>query len=268
MIFVTVLIDSSNIKDVLHFLNIIFSAFLFPDTMIGKFCAQVHYNWRKYERGSLPTPIELLIIVWVQGLIWKSLKEVYKQGLLEYLLNLWNLTDIMSYGSFMGWIGLRTISFGWVMKLRYDGVSDDDIWFPREEYHPFDPMLLSEGLFGVGMISSYMKLIHIFSINPYLGPLQVSLGKMIIDIARFLVLYILVLFSFGCGLNNLLWYYADLEKQKCYSLEGGLPDWEVRHDTATRNGQNKKKKFLSKEKKNPIKRNKFTKALILMGLRQ
>ena len=90
-------------------------------------------------------------------------------------------------------------------------------------------MLLADGLFGAGMISSYLKLIHIFSINPHLGPLQVSLGKMMIDIAKFLVLYILVLFSFGCGMNNLLWYYADLERQQCYSLPDGGPDWEVRY---------------------------------------
>lgn len=28
------------------------------------------------------------------------------------------------------------------------------------------------------------------------------------------------------GLNQLLWYFADLEKQKCYILPGGLPDWD------------------------------------------
>ena len=201
--------------------------FLFPDTRVGIFLAEVQRNWRKYERGSLPTPIELIIIMWVQGLIWKSLKEVYKKGLLEFLLNLWNLADILSYGAFMGWIGLRAISFAWVMKLKFDGLPEQEIWIPREKWHPFDPMLLAEGLFGAGMITSYLKLISIFSINPYLGPLQVSLGKMIIDICKWLVLYILVLFSFGCGLNNLLWFYADLEKQKCYCLEGGLPDWEV-----------------------------------------
>ena len=61
-------------------------------------------------------------------------------------------------------------------------------------------------MFGAGMISSYLKLVHIFSINPYLGPLQVSLGKMILDIFKWMVLYILVLFAFGCGLNQLLWY--------------------------------------------------------------
>ena len=44
------------------------------------------------------------------------------------------------------------------------------------------------------------------------------------DIMKFLVLYILVLFAFGCGLNQLLWYYADLEWHKCYDQgKGGIP---------------------------------------------
>lgn len=51
-------------------------------------------------------------------------------------------------------------------------------WYPREQWDPFDPMLLSEGVFAAGMIFSFLKLVHIFSINPHLGPLQVSLGSM------------------------------------------------------------------------------------------
>ncbi len=107
----------------------------------------------------------------------------------------------------------------------WQGKAPDEIWIPREQWKSFDPHLLAEGdkvsqaddieivanlvqfigMFGAGMISSFLKVIHIFSINPYLGPLQVSLGKMVIDIAKWLVLYVLVLFSFGCGLNQLLW---------------------------------------------------------------
>lgn len=138
-----------------------------------------------------------------------------------------------SYGSFMAWIGLRALSFLLVQKEAWDGYQPDEIWTPRDTWHMFDPYLLAEGMFGAGMISSYLKLVHIFSINPYLGPLQVSLGKMIIDICKWLVIYILVLFSFGCGLNQLLWYYADLEKQKCYHLPGGEADWDVSSKRST-----------------------------------
>ena len=38
---------------------------------------------------------------------------------------------------------------------------------------------------------------------------------MVIDIMKFTFLYLLVLFAFSCGMNQLLWYYADLEKQAC-----------------------------------------------------
>lgn len=62
---------------------------------------------------------------------------------------------------------------------------------------------------------SSLKLVYIFSVNPYLGPLQVSLSRMVLDIMKFFFLYILVLFAFSCGLNQLLWYYADMEKKKC-----------------------------------------------------
>jgi transient-receptor-potential-like protein len=86
---------------------------------------------------------------------------------------------------------------------------------------------------------------------------------MVIDIVKFFFIYTLVLFAFACGKNNcfvsaqrtivvksfllslpfpnhlkthikglnqLLWYYADLEKAKCYSLPMGLPDWNNEGD--------------------------------------
>ena len=47
------------------------------------------------------------------------------------------------------------------------------------------------------------------------------------DIVKFMVLCGLVLFAFGCGLNQLLWYYADLEWHKCYDKRSGLPEIQV-----------------------------------------
>ena len=58
-------------------------------------------------------------------------------------------------------------------------------------------------------------------VNNYIFYFQISLGRMAIDILKFLTLYLLVLFAFACGMNQLLWYYADLEYEKCYSLPGG-----------------------------------------------
>lgn len=76
---------------------------------------------------------------------------------------------------------------------------------PREKWDTWDPMLISEGLFSAANIFSSLKLVYIFSVNPHLGPLQVSLSRMVTDIMKFFFLYVLVLFAFSSGLNQLLW---------------------------------------------------------------
>ena len=69
--------------------------------------------------------------------------------------------------------------------------------FCLQEWHAYDPYLISEGLFGAGMISSYLKIVQILSVNPHLGSLQISLGRMIMDIMKWIALAVLVCFAFG-----------------------------------------------------------------------
>ena len=163
--------------------------------------------------------------------------------------DLWNLADIFCIGSFLNWIGLRAVAWLIVQKEQWDGLAAEEIWRPREEWHPLEPMLLADAMFGAGMIASYLKMVHILSINPHLGPLQIAVAKMIIDIIKWMVFYLLVVFAFGCGMNQLMWYYADLERQECYrscsgpplaqpilcvcSLEGEMPDWDENPDSCT-----------------------------------
>ncbi|KAL1434819.1 hypothetical protein MTO96_001712 [Rhipicephalus appendiculatus] len=70
-----------------------------------------------------------------------------------------------------------------------------------------DPTLISEGVFAMANVFSFARIIYLFQTNPHLGPLQISLGCMIVDIAKFLFIFFLVLTSFVCGLNQLYWYY-------------------------------------------------------------
>ncbi|KAM7359756.1 transient receptor potential protein-like isoform 2-T2 [Cochliomyia hominivorax] len=188
-------------------------------------------DWRKHERGSLPGPIELGIITYIASLILGELKSLYSDGLFEYIMDLWNIVDFISNMFYVTWILCRATA--WIIVHRDLWYRDINPYFPREHWHPFDPMLLSEGAFAAGMVFSYLKLVHIFSINPHLGPLQVSLGRMIIDIIKFFFIYTLVLFAFGCGLNQLLWYYAELEKNKCYHLHPDVADFDDQEKACT-----------------------------------
>ncbi|BFF92274.1 transient receptor potential protein [Drosophila madeirensis] len=188
-------------------------------------------DWRKHERGSLPGPIELAIITYIMALVFEELKSLYSDGLFEYIMDLWNIVDYISNMFYVTWILCRATA--WIIVHRDLWFRGIDPYFPREHWHPFDPMLLSEGAFAAGMVFSYLKLVHIFSINPHLGPLQVSLGRMIIDIIKFFFIYTLVLFAFGCGLNQLLWYYAELEKNKCYHLHPDVADFDDQEKACT-----------------------------------
>ncbi|KPJ19923.1 Transient receptor potential protein [Papilio machaon] len=180
-------------------------------------------HWKAHERGALPGLIEFTVIIFIASLIWAEIRSLWEGGLMEYVSDLWNIVDFITNMFYIAWISLRFSSWYIVQRDYRAGL---DPWYPRERWDSFDPMLLSEGAFAAGMIFSFLKLVHIFSINPYLGPLQVSLGRMIIDIIKFFFVYMLVLFAFGCGLNQLLWYYAELEKNKCYHTPSGIPDFD------------------------------------------
>ena len=91
---------------------------------------------------------------------------------------------------------------------------------PREKWDAWDPMLLSEGLFSAANIFSSLKLVYIFSVNPHLGPLQVSLSRMVLDILKFFVLDILVIFAFSCGECSKQ-VVTNKGYSTCQALEGG-----------------------------------------------
>ncbi|XP_063989103.1 transient receptor potential protein [Diachasmimorpha longicaudata] len=180
-------------------------------------------GWKKHERGCIPGFVESGVMIYVISLITGEIRSLWSDGMLEYISDLWNIVDFIQNMFYVIWITLRMTAWYTVQREYWSG---ENPWYPRDQWDAFDPMLLSEGAFAAGMIFSFLKLVHIFSVNPHLGPLQISLGRMIIDIIKFFFIYTLVLFAFGCGMNQLMWYYADLEKSKCYHLPTGLPDFD------------------------------------------
>ncbi|XP_044594213.1 transient receptor potential protein [Cotesia glomerata] len=180
-------------------------------------------GWKKHERGSIPGFVESGVIIYIISLVTAEIRSLWADGLLEYVSDLWNIVDFIQNTFYVVWIMLRATAWFVVQREYWSG---EDPWYPRDQWDAFDPMLLSEGAFAAGMIFSFLKLVHIFSVNPHLGPLQISLGRMIIDIIKFFFIYTLVLFAFGCGMNQLMWYYADLEKAKCYHRNPDIPDFD------------------------------------------
>ncbi|XP_050500315.1 transient receptor potential-gamma protein isoform X1 [Diabrotica virgifera virgifera] len=166
------------------------------------------------QRGAKPSLVEWIILSYVSGLIWSEIKQLWDVGLEEYVRDMWNVIDFITNSLYVATVALRIVSI-YQVKL-YPEASK----IRREDWDAWDPMLISEGLFSAANIFSSLKLVYIFSVNPHLGPLQVSLSRMVMDIMKFFFLYVLVLFAFSCGLNQLLWYYADSEKLRCPQESG------------------------------------------------
>ncbi|KAG8194409.1 hypothetical protein JTE90_011020 [Oedothorax gibbosus] len=171
-----------------------------------------------HERGKSPGLVESAIMLFVLGFVWAEIKQLWDAGLENYLYDMWNVVDFFTNMLYLACIGLRVSA--WII-VRRELSHGYDAYLPREDWDPYDPMLISEGIFGAANIFSFLKMVHIFSVNPHLGPLQISLGRMVFDIIKFFFIYSLVLFAFGCGMNQLLWYYADTDKELCYSGPNG-----------------------------------------------
>lgn len=202
---------------------------LIADWFGNKQMQESSYEALKRQRGQRPTILETTILLYVAAHIWQETRELWKRGLLLYFHNMWNIIDCTRNSLYVGTIIMRLLAY--IQAQAEISINPMAVYIPREAWNAYDPMLIADGLFAAGNIFAALKLLHIFSISPYLGPLQISLGRMVIDIIKFFLIYALILFAFACGLNQLLWYYSDMEKQLCYSGPNGTENWMQHRDS-------------------------------------
>uniref|UniRef100_A0A2K6ELS8 Ion transport domain-containing protein n=1 Tax=Propithecus coquereli TaxID=379532 RepID=A0A2K6ELS8_PROCO len=82
----------------------------------------------------------------------------------------------------------------------------------RSEWRTEDPQFLAEVLFAVTSMLSFTRLAYILPAHESLGTLQISIGKMIDDMMRFMFILMIILTAFLCGLNNIYVPYQETER--------------------------------------------------------
>ncbi|XP_035316535.1 short transient receptor potential channel 2 isoform X1 [Cricetulus griseus] len=82
----------------------------------------------------------------------------------------------------------------------------------RSEWRTEDPQFLAEVLFAVTSMLSFTRLAYILPAHESLGTLQISIGRMIDDMIRFMFILMIILTAFLCGLNNIYVPYQETEK--------------------------------------------------------
>uniref|UniRef100_A0A8C5D8T0 Short transient receptor potential channel 6-like n=1 Tax=Gouania willdenowi TaxID=441366 RepID=A0A8C5D8T0_GOUWI len=87
----------------------------------------------------------------------------------------------------------------------------------RIKWLPSDPQLVSEGLYAVAVVLSFSRIAYILPANESFGPLQISLGRTVKDIFKFMVLFILVFLAFMIGMFNLYSYYLGAKQNDAFT---------------------------------------------------
>ncbi|XP_060682915.1 transient receptor potential cation channel subfamily C member 2b [Hemiscyllium ocellatum] len=163
-----------------------------------------------------PIYVNSLHMVWVVGFFWYECKEVWIEGLRSYLLDWWNFLDIVILSMYLASFALRIVVYlsGQLYCLA-DSASYYCFYFTdadRHEWRQEDPQMIAEVLFAITSMLSLARLTSILPAHETLGTLQISIGRMIDDMMRFMFLLMIILTAFLCGINNIYVHYIDLER--------------------------------------------------------
>ncbi|XP_053232842.1 short transient receptor potential channel 7 [Podarcis raffonei] len=165
---------------------------------------------------------EMLIMKWVLGMIWSECKEIWEEGPREYVMHLWNLLDFGMLSIFVASFTARFMAFLKASEAQqyvdlYVPVDDlNNVTLPpqvayftyaRSKWLPSDPQIISEGLYAIAVVLSFSRIAYILPANESFGPLQISLGRTVKDIFKFMVIFIMVFLAFMIGMFNLYSYY-------------------------------------------------------------
>lgn len=147
-----------------------------------------------------------IIFLYVASFIVRTIKLMLVQGPKRYFSMLWNIYDCVK-------LTVLTVTFAcwWLSYINAQMTDDNGGQQPERKYlQSLDPALVAEGLLAVATVMSYLRLLFLCQLSYALGPMQVSLGKMTTDFARFAILFGIIIAAFTAGLCRFYQYYENM----------------------------------------------------------
>ncbi|XP_028275925.1 short transient receptor potential channel 6 [Parambassis ranga] len=176
------------------------------------------------------TWMEILIISWVIGKILEECKDIWTQDIRDYISEPWNLLDFSILAIFMTSFIARLMAFWHAYSAQcyidkhYPDLPNITLPFEiqyfqlaRVHWMPSDPQLISEGLYAIAVVLSFSRIAYILPANERFGPLQISLGRTVKDIFKFMVIFITVFVAFMVGMFNLYSYYLGAKHNNAFT---------------------------------------------------
>lgn len=234
------------------------------DTCLSIFPGLEDENYVMELRFFALTPLEIVILIFLMGFLWGEIKQLWAEGLQAYLASVWNWIDIAMLNLYLASCTLNifsvtraSLAINFFMtnvnapclyKNGNDPIANRYFYFLQRErsmWHNDDPVFVSEALYALANVLSFCRLSYILPVSEFLGPLQISLGRMLGDILRFAVVFIVVFLAFFCSMFNLYYSYEDSKfgnfGQAFLTLFwalfglGNPSDPRLRHNTTTSN---------------------------------
>ena len=132
------------------------------------------------------------MLVFVVGLFLQEATEAFRQGLLNYLSKWWNVVDTLVVFTFLLSYAIWLSAWGHYRE-----------WKPRKA-----AFIVADTIYASAAVMAFFHLAHIFQVNSVLGPLQLSLYRMLKDVLKFLAIFLLLYIAFATGVAKIYSYYV------------------------------------------------------------
>ncbi|KAJ9585626.1 hypothetical protein L9F63_002571 [Diploptera punctata] len=156
------------------------------------------------KKGPPNTGLEIPLVLYIVGYIWNTTILALRLGPRRFIRVLVNWYDMVMECLFciaiLFWISAY-------MDVKKSGNAD----LERKLWNHLEPTLIAEGFFAVATIFAFGRVLLLLQLNLNLGPLQVSLGKMMSqDILKFFILLMVIILAFSAGLCKFYNYYEGM----------------------------------------------------------
>ncbi|XP_076301374.1 LOW QUALITY PROTEIN: short transient receptor potential channel 4 [Lasioglossum baleicum] len=151
-------------------------------------------------RGPPNTGIQTILAVYILSYTWATIRLCLIHGPRRFFSKYW-------YWFEMVMLFLFIVTFLFWITAAIDVHRNGQLELERKYWNMYDPTLVGEGIFCLATIMAFSKLFYFCLLDYNLGPLQLSLGKMIGDVVKFAILYAIILFAFTAATCKLYQYY-------------------------------------------------------------
>ena len=128
----------------------------------------------------------------VVGLFLQEALKARRQGFLNYISKWWNVVDTLIVFTFL-------LSYTvWLSAWGYYGE-----WKPRKS-----AFIVADSIYASATVMAFFHLAHVFQVSSVLGPLQLSLYKMLKAVLKFLAIFLLLYIAFATGVAKIYTYYV------------------------------------------------------------